>query len=307
MKFKHWLIVGFGSLGLLLAAGYWYVFVADAPQLDASPIVAEAGLSFQLQSFESKAMGSQRQYGVILPPDYNQNPERHYPVIVLLHGGHDDANAYYRKYGITEILSTLYKSKKLLPSIVIMPDGSDNRGSSPIWDPAYFDGKYGKLGTLIGSELVAVIKSRYRAAESPRLWAMGGVSSGGWGAFNIGLRHLDKFNTLFSHSGYFTDASGTANSPKLFVKQVIQKLPQEKRQHLGFYIDAGESDGEFVSSSQAFHQELNQLKIANQFNIFPGGHGITGANYGWNYFRKHLVDSLSYVGVQFKKAELNSR
>jgi enterochelin esterase-like enzyme len=304
MKVKHLLIGGLGVLGLLLATGcYWYVFMADAPQLDAKPVVAESGLSFQMQSFESKAMGDQRQYGVILPPDYERHPERRYPVIVLLHGGHDDANAFYKKYGITEILSQLYKTNKLAPSIIIMPDGNDSRGSNPIWDPAYFDGEYGKLGTLIGAELVTLVKTRYRAAESPRLWAMGGVSSGGWGAFNIGLRHLDKFNTLFSHSGYFIDASGSANSPQQFVKQAVEKLPSAQRQHLGFYIDAGEADSEFVSSSQAFHQELNQLKLANQLNIFPGGHGLTGADYGWNYFRKHLVDSLSYVGARFKRAE----
>lgn len=30
----------------------------------------------------------------------------------------------------------------------------------------------------------------------------------GLGAVNIGLRHLDTFGTLFSHSGYFTDSRG---------------------------------------------------------------------------------------------------
>jgi hypothetical protein len=30
-----------------------------------------------------------------------------------------------------------------------------------------------------------------------------------------------------------------------------------------------------------------------------GGHGIVGPDVGWNYWHKHLADSLSYVGKQF--------
>ena len=153
MKIKHLLIGGLGVLGLLLATGYWYVFVADAPQLDATPIVAEAGLSFQMQSFESKAMGSQRQYGVILPPDYAKNPQRRYPVIFLLHGGHDDARMpFYKKYGIAEILvAALQTANSSRPRLSSCPTATTAEAQIPIWDPAYFDGEYGKLGTLIGS------------------------------------------------------------------------------------------------------------------------------------------------------------
>lgn len=305
MKLKLWIWFSVGIIAALAASAYWYVFIADAPQLDAVAVVEEPGLSFRLESFESQAIGTSRQYGLILPPGYQKHPHERYPVIFLLHGGHDDATAYEQKYAIGAILQELYQHKKLPPSIVIMPDGNDNRGSNPIWDPAYFDGPRGKLGTLIGSELVQEVKTRYRTAESPRLWAMGGISSGGWGAFNIGLRHLDRFNVLFSHSGYFTDSSGAENSPQSFVSQVVADLSPQQRQNLRFYLDAGQSDSDFVASSQQFHQTLNRLQVENTFHVFPGGHGLSGADYGWNYFRKHLVDSLSYVGAQFKQAELS--
>lgn len=243
-------------------------------------------------------MGSVRSYGLILPPHYNQNPNHRYPVIFLLHGGHDDARAYADKYGILDILHQLYQNQKLPPSIVITPDGNDQRGSSPFWDPQYYDGSNGKVGTLIGSELVQVVKSRYRTLDKLKAWAIGGISSGGWGAFNIGLRHLNTFHILFSHSGYFTDSSGAANSPEDFVQDL---LPQQ-RQALRVYLDAGESDTELLASTQQFHQTLDRLAIPNVFHAFPGGHGLYGADFGWNYFHKHLFDSLSYVGEQFKQA-----
>lgn len=306
MKFRTLLIISLGIIALLAGAGYWYVFIAGAPQIDAPPTtvketVKDEKLTFSLQSFNSKAMGEVRQYGLILPPGYKQNPNKRYPVIFLLHGGHDDANAWVKKIGIIPVLDSLYKSGKLPPSIVITPDGNDKRGSSPLWDPQYYDGPNGKVGTLIGSELVQVVKSRYRTYQSSQLWAIGGLSSGGWGAVNIGLHHVDNFNNMFSQIGYFTDQSGPENSPQDFVKTI--PIEQHKRLHI--YMDAGKDDlmgKEFLESTQTFHETLDKLGIDNEFHIFPGGHGVSGPDMGWNYDHKHAVDSLSYVGKQFKAA-----
>ncbi|MBE9206939.1 esterase family protein [Nostoc sp. LEGE 06077] len=285
-----------GAIAILTSAAYYYVFILGAPQLDPPQQQANTGLKFQLETFNSLAMGTIRQYGVILPPNYQKNLQTRYPVIFLLHGGHDDARAYADKYAIISVLDKLYKSGKLPPSIIITPDGNDNRGSSPLYDPDYYDGPNGKIGTLIGAELVQVVKSRYRTLKKPEFWALGGLSSGGWGAFNIGLRYLNNFNILFSHSGYFTDNSGLQNSPL----QIVQQLSIADRNKLRIYLDAGLNDSNLLASTKTFHQTLNKLGIANVFYAFPGGHGLSGADVGWNYFHKHLQDSLAYVGSQFK-------
>ncbi|BAZ66923.1 MAG: esterase family protein [Pelatocladus maniniholoensis HA4357-MV3] len=297
MKLSKIVIGIISAIAILAIGGYWYVFILGAPQLDPPQQQTNTELKFQLETFNSQAMGKVRQYGIILPPGYEKNPRQRYPVIFLLHGGHDDARAYVDKYAILGILHELYQSGKLPPAIVITPDGNDNRGSSPLYDPDYYDGLNGKIGTLIGSELVQLVKSRYRTLEKPQFWAMGGISSGGWGAFNIGLLYLQNFNILFSHSGYFIDSSGSQNSPQ----QIVQHLSVEDRKRLRVYLDAGKNDTDFLASTQTFHQTLNNLGIKNVFYAFPGGHGLSGPNVGWNYFHKHLKDSLTYVGQQFQK------
>lgn len=304
MKFPKPLIIVAGIIALLAGAGYGYVFLLGAPQPDAPPTATKDStlkLTFERQTFDSKTMGTVREYGVILPPDYNQHPQQRYPVVFLLHGGNDDASAWVKKIGIIPVLEELYKNGKLPHSIVITPDGNDKRGQSPLHDPQYFDGPNGDVGTLIGSELVQVVKSRYRTLESPQFWAMGGLSSGAWGAVNIGLKHLDNFNILFSQMGYFTDQSGPANSPQ----EIIKTLSPLDRKRLRVYMDAGKDDlvgQEFLQSSQKFHETLNELGIENEFNIFPGGHGMSGPDYGWNYNHKHAKDSLAFVGKHFKVA-----
>ena len=261
-------------------------------------------MRFSLEHFTSKAMGQERVYGLILPPGYDFHPELHYPVVFLLHGGHDDARAWYDKIGILPVLDQLYHRNKLPPVIVITPDGNDRRGSSPLFDPDDYDGPNGKVGTMIGAELPAVVKARYRTLNSPRFWAIGGLSSGGWGALNIGLRHLNHFNIFFSQIGYFTDRSGPENSPQDFISQI----PPEQRQNLRIYLDAGLNDLTgplMLDSTRRFASTLQRLGVAHVKHEFPGGHGLSGADYGWNYDHKHAFDSLSYVGEHLHAALKN--
>lgn len=294
--------IGFGLLTLLGLAGYWYVFVAQAPPLDPPPTSDPSGnLSFEVRTFKSNAMGETRRYGVILPPRYQENPQKRYPVIFMLHGGHDNERAWVDKIGILPVLDRLYQTQRLPHSIVITPDGNDHRGSSPFFDPQYYDGPNGNLGTLIGSELPSVVRRTFRVWDSPRLWAIGGLSSGGWGALNIGLRHLNQFNVFFSQIGYFSDKSGPENSPI----SLIQTIPPAQLKPVRIYIDAGKDDvmdTTFLNSSRAFHETLTKLRVNHVFHAFPGGHGLSGPDFGWNYDHKHAADSLTYVGQSFREA-----
>lgn len=299
MKLRNIGTIAAGIVMTLAASGYWYVFVAGAPQFDPPKAEANTGLTFQVETFPSAAMGEERRYGLVLPPDYDRQPTRRYPVIVLLHGGHGTERDYQDKAALTSVLHDLYQRRRLPPVIVVTPDGNDQRGTSPLWDPDYYDGPNGNVATLLGDELVQVIQSRYRALDKPQFWAIGGLSSGGWGAANIGLRRWQQFHIVFSHTGYFVNRkAGPANSPQQFVTE----LPPPARQSLRIYLDAGEGDHRFLDSTRQFHILLNRLEIKNEFHVFPGGHGLYGQDSGWNYWHKHLSDSLSFVGKQFVRA-----
>ncbi|GAC1491102.1 MAG: hypothetical protein NVS2B14_03420 [Chamaesiphon sp.] len=252
------------------------------------------GMTFEIKSFYSQAMQQERKYGLILPPDYYKHPNRDYPVIFLLHGGHGDAGGWEICGAATEVLDKLYKSGKLPPAIVITPDGNDLRGSSPLWDPEYFNGPHGQVDTLIGSELVNLVKTKYRTLKNPQYWSIGGYSSGGWGALLIGLRHLNNFHTLFSISGYFTDVSGPNNSPA----NLVQNLSPTQHQVLRVYLNAGANDAKFLVSTKQFAQILKRLNITYELQIDSGGHGTKGINSGWYYWHEHLTDALTYVGEQ---------
>ncbi len=245
----------------------------------------------QLETYTSAVMAMPRTYGLCLPPTYAQKPQQHYPVIFLLHGGHGQATDWLKaeKGRLGQTLKQLYAANTLTPSIVVTPDGNDRRGSSPYWDPQYLDGPNGNVSTAIGKELVQVIQSRYRTLPAPAFWAIGGLSSGGWGALNIGLQHPEHFAVLFSESGYFSDPSGPQNSPL----QLVSKVSPTLRKRLRIYLNVGDQDKHVLMQTTQFHQVLDELKIANTMQQFPGSHT-------WRFWRQHLTDALTYVGQQFQ-------
>jgi enterochelin esterase-like enzyme len=266
------------------------------PSIDLQPtetpsVVPGTPLSYKIETYDSKTMGGKRTYGVALPPDYDLNLTQRYPVIFLLHGGHGSPTSWFNKKqgDALETLQRLYGAGKLPPSIIITPDGNDRRGSSPYWDPQYIDGPNGKVVTAVGDELVKVIQDRYRTLPTPDYWAIGGLSSGAWGATNVGLHNLNHFSIVFSHSGYFRDKSGPQNSPINFVK----KLSSQQRRQLRIYLDTGKEDTSSLKENRRFHTVLNQLGIENVLREFSGEHT-------WQYWREHLADSLTFVGKQFQ-------
>jgi enterochelin esterase-like enzyme len=283
----------------LVGGGIWYFLNSDTPQLDGPQTrikVQNSQLTYRLESYPSQIMGQNRTYAISLPPDYQENPQKRYPVIFLLHGGNGKPTDWFKKGMAISVIEKLYQNGKLPHSIIIAPDGNDRRGPSPFYDPEYIDGANGNVRSAIGQELVQIVKNRYRARSEPKFWAIGGLSSGGWGAFNIGLHHPDNFAILFSHSGYFEDKSGAENSPLVY----IQKISPQARTQLRVYLDAGTEDGKYLDQSKEFATLLKQLQVYYVFHEFPGGHGIVGPNSLWNYWHKHLTDSLTFVGKQFE-------
>lgn len=294
-------------------SAYWYFMIADAPPIWGPHInTKDTKLNYRIETYNSEIMGGERTYGVSLPPGYSKNPQQHYPVIFLLHGGHGKPTDWFEKGGALPIIQKLYKEGKLPPSIIITPDGNDKRGSSPFYDSDYIDGPNGNVDTAIGEELVQEVQRRYRTLPPPAFWAIGGLSSGGWGALNIGLHHPEHFSIMFSHSGYFCYPLSFCRDKKYEKKldphnspiSYVKKLSPKDRAKVRIYLDAGKGDGEFLEHTKYFNDVLNKSKVSNVFHEFPGGHVtvLVGPDATWNYWNKHLADSLSYVGKQFHEA-----
>src|SRR5260370_30928404 len=85
--------------------------------------------------YDSKTVGVKRKMVVYTPPGYSK--DKKYPVLYLLHGIGDDETGWQKKGSADLILDNLYADKKLVPMIVVMPNGRASAGK-PAENPRDF-------------------------------------------------------------------------------------------------------------------------------------------------------------------------
>jgi enterochelin esterase-like enzyme len=72
--------------------------------------------------YDSKSVGDTRKMMVYLPPGYSKDNK--YPVLYLLHGAGDNEGGWTNRGSANVILDNLFADKKIVPMIVVMPNGS---------------------------------------------------------------------------------------------------------------------------------------------------------------------------------------
>jgi S-formylglutathione hydrolase FrmB len=109
-----------------------------------------------------------------------------------------------------------------------------------------------------------------------------GLSAGGYGAIDIGLRHPQLFGRLESWGGYFTPhrdgplaeagpAELAAHDPRLLVRKETALL---RRRHVRFYLSSGPGHGNVQpSETVSFARELAGLRLPVRLQLLKDGRG----------------------------------
>jgi enterochelin esterase-like enzyme len=207
--------------------------------------------------YDSKTVGVKRKMVVYTPPGYSKDAK--YPVFYLLHGAGDDETGWQKKGAATVILDNLYADKKVVPMIVVMPNGFARK-------PGEKGGKGGKFGNNafeddLLNDIIPYVESHYPVRADREHRAIAGLSMGGGQALRIGLKHLDRFAWV----GGFSSA--------LFGKQGnLLADPAEANKKLRLlWVSCGDKD-KLMKGSEAFHTSLEEKKVAHVWHIDVGGH-----------------------------------
>lgn len=175
----------------------------------------------------SQALGTTKQLVVWLPPSYDREPGRSYPVAYYLHGAWGGEWDWVRAGKIDQVLDSLVAGG-MREMIVVMPDGDD--GFYTTWNAlgnyadctahpparesaATYCVPWPHYDDYIARDLVAHVDSNYRTLRDARHRAIAGLSMGGYGAISLALGYPDVFSAAASHSGV---VSPTYIGPKPF-------------------------------------------------------------------------------------------
>jgi enterochelin esterase-like enzyme len=224
---------------------------------------------------------------VYVPGDYAVERNRDFPVIYFLHGypGNED-NWIGDGAQLPQVLDQVIGTGELPPVIAVMPNGNGHALSDAEWGNSQ---RGDRVEDWLVSQAVPEVDRRYRTLGTPYR-GVAGLSSGGFGAVNLAMRHPDVFRWAASYSGFF-DARGDifgaltpANSPRLIAPQLlpVARMP--------LFLGAGDSDRVYLAQQASFVQELGHMgwQPVHQ-DLVAGGHG-------WEAWRLEMVHSLQWLG-----------
>ncbi|MDB5057312.1 MAG: hypothetical protein JWO59_784 [Chloroflexi bacterium] len=259
--------------------------------------------------FASRALhGELRKYRIYLPPGYDspQNRQRRYPVLYLIHGSPGNPGSWIRGAHADFIANEAIAAGTAPPMVMVMPDvnGGQWRDTECI---NKWNGSDNEM-TYIIHDLIPYIDAHYRTQPAANQRAIGGLSSGGYCAFNLGLRNPGVFGTLFSISGYYhaipsevfglNDPFGhnkkviAANSPDLYVNHV----PGMRKMHL--IIADSTADWGYTGYAQRFDRQLTRLHIPHTL-IMRSPTGFHLWDHSWAFWHSMFKQILPVVGASF--------
>lgn len=220
--------------------------------------------------FMSPVLGRHVTYTAFLPdPALGDGP---FPVLYQLHGATDDHNGWIQYSNLPRYVSRL-------GLITILPDGGLsfwlNRGARERYED------------FVMEDLAAHVQRTFHVR--PGRSAVGGLSMGGFGAVYLGLKHPDRFASVWSHSGAFRTrarlvevgwSEDTATAAD--IEALAAMADPATSPVLSF--DCGTEDI-LLDGNRELHRLLTARNVPHQYSEHPGAHT-------WDYWDLHVQEAL---------------
>ena len=145
----------------------------------------------------SEINGMERHCNVYVPADYEQNTNKTYPVLYLLHGWGEDENGWSNQGHMANIMDGLIDAGKAVPMIIVM-DCGDIKTNSDVRKASTND-----VTQIYINDLMPFIEKTFRTKNDRQNRAMAGLSRGGFQASQTVFPNLDKFAWIGTFSGFF--------------------------------------------------------------------------------------------------------
>lgn len=149
---------------------------------------------------ESEITGKTEKLVVYLPPDYQRETNRRYPVLYLQHGHGENENCWVTQGKVNFIYDNLVAEKKAVSAIVVMCNGMVQMEGR---DGRYIDSR--RLEELIVSEVIPFVDGRYRTLKERNYRAMAGLSMGSMQTSVITFKNQELFAWAGLFSGFLRD------------------------------------------------------------------------------------------------------
>jgi enterochelin esterase-like enzyme len=228
-------------------------------------------------TIESRAVGKPMDVKVVVP-EGGGSARR--PLLVFLHGRSGDEASYVHE----PLLDALEALGDRAP-VVAFPDGAA--------DKYWHDRDSGDRGRYVADEVIPQVAKRFDTDR--RRVAIGGISMGGFGAYDLAQRNPKRFCAVGGHSpalwrtsgetapGAFDDAEDFARHDVIAEASALSRLP--------VWLDAGDEDP-FRPGDDAFAAALRAAGADATVHTWPGEHDGDYWNAHWGDYLRFYARAL---------------
>lgn len=278
-------------------------FVACTLLIHSCPAAAQGRID--CSSMQSKILQRAVRYCAMLPPSYETEHDRKYPILYFLHGLGQNEQALMMGGG-WGLIEDLRQHHTIGDFLIIAVEG---RGSFFINSA---DGKQ-RYSDFFLTEFMPQIESKFRVLRGRKTRGITGLSMGGYGALRFAFAHPEPFGSVsaqsaaliteppkqmnedLQHAGPLANLLGGVFGNPINVAHWNQNNPFIlARQHrtelktMAIYFNCGLDDEYgFAAGASKLHQQLVSERIPHQFHLYPGGHSA-------EYFLSHLGETLQF-------------
>src|SRR5271168_3037643 len=177
---------------------------------------------------------------VFLPPSYEKDKKRRYPVVYALHGYSIGAAQWSGEIHVPQTIEGAF-AKGSQEAIVVLPD------SKTIYNGSMYSSSAttGDFENYVAQDVVAYMDAHYRTIPNRASRGLVGHSMGGYGASRIGMKHSDVFGALYIMSPCcMSPMAGGGASPSDQMKE--RAIASEKK------VAAAKSPADLAAQSPGF-------------------------------------------------------
>jgi enterochelin esterase-like enzyme len=286
------------ALSAILLAAAFSLYAQEVKEQDPSAHQARVfPIPVEHLYFHSNVLNADKNFSVMLPKSYSKEPDRRYPVVYMLHGaGENDWEwANIAVSMISEAITMITNDGSAAECVVVFPNANE------AGHMGYFNQPDWKYEDYFFNELMPLIDKRYRTIPDKGHRAIGGLSMGGGGSFNYGMRHPELFSSVYaisaavSPAAFATDQENPSVLPSTMNGGTYAPEQIEAAKSVYFVLDCGDDDFLF-DANVATYQQMKKNGMKVQFRCFDGAH----ASYYWYdalrramvYFTRHFSEQM---------------
>ncbi|MCL9780693.1 esterase family protein [Vibrio sp. S4M6] len=140
--------------------------------------------------YESQLMQTDIGFSLYLPPDYEHNGNKRYPVVYFLHGQGCNESSHL---DVAEHYDSYLKNGLVDPAILVFVNGGIGTMFTDFYDNSL------PVESSFLNELIPYIDEHYRTISDRGGRKLFGFSMGGFGAMKIAFKYPDRFSSVLTY------------------------------------------------------------------------------------------------------------